>query len=734
LQNRTALKSARTLALVDVTVRLLSTHGTPFPGVGVRALHTTLDVSCGPEVTDGRGAAKLRLPKGLWRLDLATDKPRKGHLVFARTDLRVREGGEEIIELDKKRRIRFRSRLGAVRSAHIVILSWPDLSYYKRVDVRQGQFEIATLGEEPMILQAVRRPGAEGGYVLRQGVGIDLTEIETDPEAGETYRFMGSNRRELSVRITSADALPYELAFAAKRSRKVFLSGLTETVVGLDVKLGKRRYGFLPRPFALGGGERTFSGAPPFEASVGFRQCSDHRYGNGRNSISMRVFLREPNGLVLRWARNGAYRVAWEQVLDGRVLAAGTTFPPMRILTPPVDPAHVGRLRYRLRIMGPGEDRKVEVSAHTQTTEVRNGQVRLFAFPEMAANARMWAGAVHHAVRAYERTCPRRRSYVNIKHSLHFPGNLAGMGGYGGNVGWMWLPEHPIYGFAGQTYWTGLLAHELGHVYSYWHSNPDQTRRMQQAGRRAGRKLRSIRPGMAREPEGNRFLPLMEAVTRGEIQLEREFDDEQEIPILRKTAPLHEAAPGDGILVPNLEITGDDAAFTWYYLSVFGGEADLPRRHNGTTWSWWLVCKGYSDPEIQIAMMSHAAGTSLGWLARMRGIEVHDHRIDGAMKELKEARGGGLDQSRRAAIAKRWREESFESSDLTALKASMLAELGVRSERVNALVTIARGLLIRGEEEEGRRSLLDALAEARRGSATLFQETLDRCAVLWAAR
>ena len=48
---------------------------------------------------------------------------------------------------------------------------------------------------------------------------------------------------------------------------------------------------------------------------------------------------------------------------------------------------------------------------------------------------------------------------------------------------------------------------------------------MQQAGRRAGRRLWALRPGMERVPEGNRYRELLEAVTRGELKVEQELDD-----------------------------------------------------------------------------------------------------------------------------------------------------------------------------------------------------------------
>ena len=249
---------------------------------------------------------------------------------------------------------------------------------------------------------------------------------------------------------------------------------------------------------------------------------------------------------------------------------------------------------------------------------------------------------------------------------------------------------------------------------------------MQQAGRRAGLKLWAIRPGMERVSEGNRFLPLLEAVTRGEVSIETNFRDEKDVAIVRDYGQEH--GSGDGVLTPNLEITGEDAAFMWYYRALYGRDVDAPRLKHAWSWSWWLTRVGFSDREIQIAMFSHAAGSNLAWLARMRGTDVHDHRIAAALEELERAGGSFVWQKERGAILDRWRKRDYDAEkDLGALTAtldSFLLRQGI----------IPRQYLIRGDEDTARNTLVAALGEARLGDDSLFQQSLTQAAVLWAAR
>jgi hypothetical protein len=723
-QDRAARAAAEaSLGLVDVVLRLRTKHGAPVPGVAALALHERFDATFGPAVTDGRGEATLRLPRGPWRVDLATHEPQPGSLVFARVRFDVRGPGREEVALGHSRQVRFRSRIGDARAAHAVTLGWPDLSFHRAVDALQGELDLLTADDAPMVLQAVRRPDEGDGYVLRATIGAGTTIVETDPERATEHVFRGSNVRRLEVRYASADALPLDLSFASAATSRVRLAGLDAVVVAVDVNAGGRRYGFFPRPFALDGAERAFSGAPPFAAGVGHVLNGREQYGERGNSVSFRVFLTTPEGLLLRG--DGAYSVSWEQLLDGQARASGTARPAEAVWTAPIDPKRYHDLRYRLRIRGPGENRRAEVAGHGQTAEVLAGKVRTWCFPEVEPNARMLAAAVGIAVRAYEDTCPFRKSRVDIERSIHMPLPVAGMGGYAGDAGWMWLPEGDVYGFCGTSFWNGLLCHELGHVFHYGHNDPGQTRVMVQAGRRAARRQSALRPGMAREPEGDRFRALFEAVTRGELRFETPPDEALE--------PVRDA-PGDGVLVPNLELTGDDQVFTWFYRSAFGEAADHARRDRAAAWSWWLTLRGYTDEEIQIAMYSRAAGAPLAWLARLRGTVVHDHRIVAAMAEL-EANDSKLpDDGRRGQVLAEWRGRPQPGDDLEDLARRARAEIGHRHERVLALLRIARERLARGEAAGGEAALLDALVEARLGGEDLLHRALREAAPIWAAR
>jgi hypothetical protein len=203
--------------------------------------------------------------------------------------------------------------------------------------------------------------------------------------------------------------------------------------------------------------------------------------------------------------------------------------------------------------------------------------------------------------------------------------------------------------------------------------------------------------------------------------------------VLRKTGEGHSA--GDGILVPNLAITGDDAVFMWYYRATYGEKVDAVRRKNAAAWSWWLTRKGYSDPEIQIALFSHAAQTSLAWLARLRGNMVYDYRVEAAVEELKANEGKFVPHRERNAILHRWRTKRYGPSDDLAEQARLMRkEVGRRWARYEVLKALAREHFVRREMEEGERMLVAALVEARLGGEGMLESALQECAAFWVAR
>jgi hypothetical protein len=263
-------------------------------------------------------------------------------------------------------------------------------------------------------------------------------------------------------------------------------------------------------------------------------------------------------------------------------------------------------------------------------------------------------------------------------------------------------------------------------VFRYGHSNSFENKVMVQAGRRAARRLESIRPGMERLPEGDRYRALIDAATRGEIVLldEREGPGGEGVP---------GDATGDGVLVPNLEITGDDAVLVWYYRSQFGEPAQELRRKYGAAWSWMLTLRGFSDEEIRIAMLSRAAGTPLAWLARMRGVDVRDRRIAEAVELLGAAKDDVPWQDRRDPILRRHAHEPL-GDDLAEAERRMRAELGDRRARVHALLRIAREHLARGDPGAGEESIVAAMVEARLGGEGMLEAALRDASPMWVGR
>lgn len=726
---RVSAEAQRWFGMVEVLLRVRTEQGVPVPGVTAWLLNEGFDLSSGPAVTDGRGEAVLRAPRGMWRVDLASDRPAPGALIFARARFSVDGPGTREVVLGRSRQVRFRSRLGEARAAHAVSLAWPDLSFHRDVELVQGQIDITTSDDAPMLLQAWRPPDEEEGYLLRTPLGPGTTVVQTDPEAATLHEFKGSAARRLGVRYGSTDALPIGLSFSTLKRARIRCAGLASVTLAVDAEVAGGRYSFFPRPFTLDGKPAEFEAGPPFAVSVGQILNGREQYGATRNSLWFRVFLSTPQGLLMRGEEKGPYTVDWEQVLEKRVLAAGSARPSAEVGTPPLDPRRLGDLRYRLRVNGPGENRRLEVAGHGPTAEIWGGKVRTWCFPEVSPNAQLWTAAMARAVRAYEETCPVRKGRVDVELSIRMPLPVIGMGGFAGDDGWMWLPEGYLYGFQGSVAWDGLICHELGHVFHYGHNNAIETRFMQQAGRRAGRRLQALLPGMDRLPEGNLFLPLLEAVTRGEIRCD--------IPLVPAGTDEGEDvrdAAGDGVLVPNLEITGDDALFTWFYRSAFGENADAARRANAAAWSWGLTQRGFFDDEIRIAICSRAAGTSLAWLARLRGTPVSDARIDAALAVLAETEGKLPDGGARGGIIGAWRALPARGDDLDQLARRIRSELGERRERWRGLARFAREHLVRGETKAGERMVLEALEEARRGGEGPLEEALRECAPLWAAR
>ena len=184
-------------------------------------------------------------------------------------------------------------------------------------------------------------------------------------------------------------------------------------------------------------------------------------------------------------------------------------------------------------------------------------------------------------------------------------------------------------------------------------------------------------------------LPFFKAVTEGKIRVEQEFTDPSEVDLAKEGTETR--APSEAAAEASHASVGEDDVLVWYLRCVKGVEADARRRRTRGAWSWWLVRHGYTDDEIEAAMLSHCAGEPLAWLARIRGLDVTDHMVEAATEELASSSGKLVKRGGRNAAVKRWSGRSLEKEpDLAAVVAALRAELGSRPLRVSTLVAISR--------------------------------------------
>ncbi|HEU4394856.1 MAG TPA: carboxypeptidase-like regulatory domain-containing protein [Planctomycetota bacterium] len=718
------------LRLVDARVRVLTSSGNPIPDVGVRARLESLDLVAGPVATDISGYATLRLPRGTWRVDAATEDEGLGKVVFSSSTVEVAGAGAVEIRLESSRVLRLIAGGGSAPSPDAVTLSLPDFSFSRAYRCRDGRLEVLSSTADPLLCQAVRAPDERPGFVVRGELPAEGATLDVGPSGSTTFVLKGATGRRLDARFRSLDAFPLDLAVSATRSHAVHLRGFPAVALSLDVDRQGENYSFYARPFDLDGNERVFTGEPPFEVSVGIQHNTSKLYKGRQNSLTFRAFLRDSNGLLLSGdSKRAAYSIDYQEVLDDRVRVEGSFRNWYVRRTLPIPAADIPRVRYRLRIRGPGEDRAVEVVPHLMSEEVRVGKVVLKCHPEVAANARLWAAYVDSMVHAYEAVCSVRNKRFKISLFSEMPPGLAGYGGFSGSEAFAYLPDSRLFGFTRRVSWDGLVSHELGHGFHYGHGAA-----MTRAGSRARRRFRATLPGMDRVPEGNVYMPFLEAVTRGEIKADQEFPDPAESVADDAEDPGDDDGRGDGVLEPDPSAP-DDPLLTWYVRSLFGPDrAGLMGRHR-PTWGWWLVLRGYTDAEIEAAILSHATGEPHAWLARLRGLAAHDRRVASATAELAEPSGKLVYADARRKIAKRWTSmKASDEPDLAVTAARAREELGSRERRVDVLLALGAEYLGRGDAAGGRASLLEALEEARRGGDALLKDALDRAAALWAVR
>ncbi len=729
-EEEAAARAVERLRLVAVRIRVLTAGGNALPGIGIRARLESMDLVAGPAVTDAGGHATLRLPRGTWRLDAATEEPFPGTVVFSSSRVEVAGPGDVTVRMVEKRVLRLDDGTGSAPQPDSVTLSLPDFSFSRDYRCRFGSLEILSAAGDTLLCQAVRASDDRPGFIVRGGLPAEGAVLDVGPTGSTSFVLQGGTDRRLDATFRSVDALPLELRVSAMRPEVVFLRGFPAVAFSLAVDRRGEAYSFYARPFDLDGGERVFTGEPPFEVSVGIQRNTSKLYKERKDSLTFRAFLRDSNGLLLSGdSKKAAYTIDYQEVLDGKVRVEGTFRDWYVRRTEPIAASDLPRVRYRLRIRGPGEDRSVEVVPHPMSEEVQVGKVVLQCHPEVAANARLWAAYVDAVIRAYEAVSPVRKRKFRITPFSEMPPGIGGYGGYRGREAFAYLPDARLFGFTRRTTWDGLVSHEVAHGVQFRHGAV-----MTGAGERAFRKFAAALPGADRVPEGNRYLPFLEAVTRGAIRADREFSDPAETVGDGKEAAAGGDDPGDGVLAPD-PAAPDDSLLAWYVRSLCGPEkADHLRRHR-PTWRWWLVLRGYTDAEIEAAILSHVTGEPHAWLARLRGLAAHDRRVASATAEIADPSGELAYVEARGKITKRWATVKVAGeADPGAAAARMRGELGDRKRRVDILLSIGAEHLARGDAGAGKATLLEALEEARRGGDGLLEDALGRASALWASR
>ncbi|MCR9246496.1 MAG: hypothetical protein NXI31_15800 [bacterium] len=695
-------------------------------GLSLRAWHRRLDLSAGPVRVDGQGGAVVRLPRGEWIVDVWDPEPRAGRAVFGRAVLTVDGAGPRDLRLDATALVTFRARTGRSRTPESVVLTPPDVAVVVPATTSGGRLEVAMTQATRATLLAARGMGDEDGFIARVELTPGRRDVRVEGKRATEFVFDTKAPRELVARFLGTDAVPLNLLTSTTRKRSMWLSGMSEIALGFDLKLGPGKKvdtaSFYRRPFVLDGTRRTFTGRPPFVLSVGHRVNSG-RFFTKRFARSFRVFVREQNGMVLRgWSKN-PYRVDWAMLRDGKERGSGTLQSDLRGLVTRNRLAGDGPFRYRLRLHGPGVDRREVLTANDQSETVTVGRTKVHCYTEFRPNAELFARWCNRHVQAFDETNAVRPPDVHVRWWTHQARGILGMGSWR-NV---WLTENKLAGFTGPHYWHWNVTHELAHAFGYnVHGKSHQA-----AMQRAAVRFRSLDSGPDRVPAGDRFREVLEAIARGEVEVSRPAAAPTDaVPAGAAAGSYETTAPKEPVESPALA----DGFTEWFVRQQFGVESDKHRRTWSAAWRWWLTLRGFSNAECDAAAWSFGAGENLAWLARLRGRDVRDARIDRAIAELGEAKGRFVRSQARARVRKRWRAfKPASKTDLAARAASAFAELGDRELRVTALLALARESQRRREPPARTRDrLVAALVEARLAASNTFETALGEAVTIWA--
>lgn len=693
---------------VVATFTLVRADRRPLAGVAVRAWNTRLDIVTPTSTTDRRGAVDLSLPPGPWRLGVAGDAG-GGVVAFDRIELQVPATGSYRVDFAQEVTLRFRAPGGGSAQPDRVDLATSDHEHRHAFDAKSERVRLLRHADGPILVHATRAPGGGAGFIARRSVTTGDVDIAI-ADGATTLTFPGGASHEIDATIQTTDPVDAPLRFRARAARAVLVSGVPEIAVGYGVSGAHGKYEFYPAALTMDGRARTFEGSPPFDVSAGYVWNSSSRFQTLRHSASVRVFLRDANGLIMRGSSKKApFPVQWVARVDGEEIARGEMNAAWRTRIAGLDGEKRSALRLALTVPTAGLKEPIDVAPEPAREIVRIDRLGVVAMPQQEPHARVWARWARDLMAAFEQTHPTRPPRLQVTLWVDAMPKLSGWGGWNDTQSYAYFSDARIFGFVrpdGSN--DGTVSHEFTHAFHRQKHDPV----FQAMQSRAVRRMSEIRRDRHRVPAGNRFLDGLSSLS-GEVP------------------PVDPVLPAAGAAAAESDALDEDDFLAWYLRAVIDPNAATRYRTSLPVHRWNLTLCGFSEDEIRAAVLSGIAGENAAWLIRIRGGEASDARVARAVAEMQEPSGAAATRSEQSAARARWKAITFGSGeDLDARLDAMRADLGDWIARGDVELAAAAAALHSGDRPSALRHARSAIASSWHMGRAAFEERVAQAATL----
>lgn len=714
LANVTA--ALRRLRPVERSLRVLSADRKALADLSVTAAHQQWDIRTEPEATDNEGRVRLRLPPGPWAVDVS-GRVGDTTLAFGRFTVEDESEAARTLVLGTPRHVRVVLPTGRTPRDAFVAVATPDLTHQYVAEVDATKLAVSTPPEQDVVVQAWRAPSRSPGYLVRSLVPASAESLKLELNRKAMLQVDGRDRRTLTVRIGTLDALAAPLEIQTRARRDLYVAGLEEVAVGYEVASPALNYHVHAGPMKVNQ-RRVITGKPDFRVSASYMRNGMSRYRQQRNSLSFRVFLRDPHGLIVRGhARSAPFTVDWKARAGKRVLAKGSMTGSWRSRIPALTVEEREALELDLEMRGQGV-RVRETLRPLESTDVAQGRaVICHALPELGANARLWLGWADQLVAAFKESTHFRPSELKVYCWVHAMPGLSGWGGVTNRRSFAMFADGRLFGFVRPRAQNDLtVSHELAHAFDIGNHGS----LFQALQSRAVRRMKSLREDAHRVPAGNVYRQILEDLPEDGDILGGASDGK--LPAIGAAAAVDAQVHEDEFLL-------------WYLRSVRGPDASVAWRRDWHYFRWWLTLRGYTDDEIRGACISHFAGENLAWLIRLRGGQACFERVASAMAEIEKPSGEMPVRVARRAVLQRWARAPLPAkAELPSAVQLLRGELGSRSARADTLLRWAQAALFAQRTEDARTLLQAALTDAWPLDRAEFMRVLSEAATVWSGR